>query len=91
MQPDILIADEVTSALDVTIQAQIIALLDRLRREMNLSIVFISHDLALVRSFCHRVAVFRNGEIVESGPVDEVLSRPRQEYTRELIASAPKL
>lgn len=91
MNPEILIADEITSALDVTIQAQIISLLNRLRSKVNLSVIFISHDLALVRSFCDRVAVFRAGKIVESGSVHRVLNQPQQEYTRTLIASAPEL
>ena len=91
MEPEILIADEVTSALDVTIQAQIMALLDRLREEVGLSVILISHDLELVRSFCHRVAVFKAGRIVEIGLVDDVLSNPEKEYTQALIASAPVL
>jgi peptide/nickel transport system ATP-binding protein len=91
MNPEILIADEITSALDVTIQAQMIELLNRLRREMGLTVIFISHDLALVESFCDRVAVFQSGRLLESGPVEEVLNRPREAYTRNLIASAPKL
>jgi peptide/nickel transport system ATP-binding protein len=91
MNPEILIADEITSALDVTIQAQVIELLNRLRREMGLTVIFISHDLALVESFCDRVAVFQSGRLLESGPVEEVLNRPREAYTRNLIASAPKL
>ena len=91
MEPEVLIADEVTSALDVTIQAQIIELLNRLRSQTGLSIIFISHDLALVRSFCHRVAVFEAGRIVEAGSVDTVLSEPQQPYTQTLIASAPAL
>lgn len=91
MNPEILIADEITSALDVTIQAQIIALLNRLRRKVGLTVIFISHDLALVRTFCDRVAVFQAGKIVETGSVFQVLNQPRQDYTRALIASAPEL
>jgi len=91
MKPEILIADEVTSALDVTIQAQIMTLLNRLRSEVGLTVIFISHDLSLVRMFCDRVAVFKAGKIVESGRVEEVLSRPQEEYTRMLIASAPEI
>jgi peptide/nickel transport system ATP-binding protein len=91
MDPEILIADEITSALDVTIQAQIIALLNRLRHQVGLTVIFISHDLALVRTFCDRVAVFRAGRIVETGSVNQVLSEPRQAYTRDLITSAPEL
>jgi peptide/nickel transport system ATP-binding protein len=91
MQPEILIADEVTSALDVTIQAQIIDLLNRLRQQTGLSIIFISHDLALVRSFCHRVAVFEAGRIVEAGDVNDVLGDPQHRYTKTLLDSAPEL
>ena len=91
MNPEILIADEITSALDVTIQAQIIDLLKRLREQHGLSVIFISHDLALVRGFCDAVVVFRAGKIVESGPVQQVLRQPRDAYTRELIDSAPEL
>jgi ABC-type glutathione transport system ATPase component len=90
MEPEILIADEITSALDVTIQAQIIALLARLRESAGLSVIFISHDLELVRSFCHRVAVFQAGRIVEIGAIEDVLTNPRQAYTKTLLASAPK-
>jgi peptide/nickel transport system ATP-binding protein len=91
LSPQLLIADEITSALDVTIQAQILDLLRRLREEENLTILYISHDLAVVRTFCDRVAVFQAGRLVETGPVDAVLRNPREAYTRELIASAPKL
>ncbi|GIK82967.1 MAG: ABC transporter ATP-binding protein [Alphaproteobacteria bacterium] len=91
LDPELLIADEITSALDVTIQAQILKLLQRLRDERNLTVLYISHDLAVVRLFCERVAVFRAGRLVEIGAVEEVLEKPRETYTRELIASAPRL
>ncbi len=91
MNPELLIADEVTSALDVTIQAQIIELLKRLRESRGLSVIFISHDLALVRSFCDRVVVFQAGRIVEQGTVRDVMEQPQESYTRELIRSAPAL
>jgi len=91
MQPEFLIADEVTSALDVTIQAQILELLERLRDKINLTILYISHDLAVVQMFCQRVAVFRAGRLIEIGPVDEVLTRPKEKYTQILVSSAPKL
>ena len=91
MNPEILIADEITSALDVTIQAQVIDLLKRLREQRGLSVIFISHDLALVRSFCDEVLVFRSGKIVEGGSVKTVLEQPREDYTRTLIESAPVL
>jgi peptide/nickel transport system ATP-binding protein len=91
LSPEVLIADEITSALDVTIQAQILDLLRRLRATRDLTILYISHDLAVVRTFCDRVAVFQAGRLVEIGPVDEVLAEPRHEYTRGLVASAPSL
>ncbi|MDR2510394.1 MAG: ABC transporter ATP-binding protein [Spirochaetaceae bacterium] len=86
--PTLLIADEPTTALDVTIQAQIIRLLDSLRRERNLSILFITHNLGLVRRFADRVAVMKDGCIVEAGPVSDVFSKPAHKYTRELLAPA---
>ena len=91
MNPEILIADEITSALDVTIQAQIMELLRNLRTKAKLSVIFISHDLALVRSFCDHVAVFQSGRVVEAGSIEQVLGNPQKEYTRTLIASAPVL
>jgi peptide/nickel transport system ATP-binding protein len=91
LSPEVLIADEITSALDVTIHAQILDLLRRLRATRNLTILYISHDLAVVRTFCDRVAVFQAGRLVEIGPVEEVLAEPRHEYTRALVASAPSL
>ncbi|WP_425450277.1 dipeptide ABC transporter ATP-binding protein [Virgifigura deserti] len=91
LSPEVLIADEITSALDVTIQAQILSLLRRLRETQGLTTLYISHDLAVVRMFCDRVAVFRSGQLVEIGAVEEVLARPRHDYTRRLIASAPRL
>jgi len=86
--PALLIADEATSALDVTIQAEIIALLLRLRDERGLAVLFVSHDLAVIRELCDSVAVFYAGEIVESGPVDEIVERPRHPYTRALLRVA---
>jgi len=91
LDPELLIADEITSALDVTIQAQILALLERLREARSLTVLYISHDLAVVRLFCQRVAVFQSGRLIETGAVEEVLERPREAYTRTLIASAPRL
>ena len=91
LSPQVLIADEITSALDVTIQAQILDLLRRLRETQGLTILYISHDLAVVRVFCDRVAVFQAGKLVETGPVGQVLTVPSQDYTRTLIASAPRL
>jgi ABC-type glutathione transport system ATPase component len=90
MRPDILIADEPVSSLDVSLQAQVINLLSRLTRELGLTLLFISHDLALVRTLCSRIIVMRKGEIVEQGACLEVLDRPTHPYTQLLIAAVPK-
>jgi len=88
--PKLLIADEPTTALDVTIQAQIIELLKRINKEKGTAILFISHDLSVVRSLCSRVVVMNKGRIVESGAVDEVFDHPKEDYTKNLIAAIPK-
>lgn len=88
-RPKILIADEPTTALDVTIQAQIIALLKRLSDKEGMSILFISHDLSLVRMLCERVAVMQHGRIVEQGVTEQIFLHPREEYTKLLISSIP--
>jgi len=89
--PDVIIADEPTTALDVTVQAQILALLDDLRRDRGLAIVFITHDFGVVAQLCDRMAVMYAGRIVEEGPTDAVLARPLHPYTRRLIACVPEL
>jgi len=90
-EPEILICDEITSALDTIVAAQIIALVKRLRDELGLTIIFISHDLATVASIADRVTVLRHGRVVEAGESAEVLSAPKDPYTRLLVASVPEL
>jgi len=89
--PKLLIADEPTTALDVTVQRQILDLLDQQRRELELALLFITHDLAVVASVADRVAVMYAGRMVEEGPTREVLSRPRHPYTQGLLAASPTL
>ncbi|HXB61480.1 MAG TPA: ABC transporter ATP-binding protein [Acidobacteriaceae bacterium] len=90
-RPRLLIADEPTTALDVTVQAQIIALLKRLRSEHGLSMLFISHDLAVVGQIADRILVMRHGRIVEQGITLQVLTAPQHDYTRQLLASVPSM
>jgi peptide/nickel transport system ATP-binding protein len=90
LEPEILIADEVTSALDVTIQAQVLSLFERLRRDLSLTLILISHDLSVVRYLCEDVAVMRHGRLVEYGPTEQVLEQPQQDYTKALIAAIPR-
>ncbi|MBT6511502.1 MAG: ABC transporter ATP-binding protein [Rhodospirillaceae bacterium] len=89
-EPDLLIADEPTTALDVTVQAQILKLLKELQAKLGMAILFITHDLTIVRRFSDRVCVMTDGLIVEAGPVAEVFDNPQHEYTRHLLASEPK-
>ena len=86
-RPRLLICDEATSALDVSVQAQVVELLNGIRRETGISYLFISHDLALVSSFCDRTYVLYGGRVVEHGPTARIISQPQEEYTKRLLAS----
>ena len=88
--PDLLIADEPTTALDVTVQAQVLKLLKDLQSELGMAILFITHDLGIVRGMADRVCVMNDGEIVEQGPVSQVFEQPSHDYTRHLLAAEPK-
>ena len=90
-QPDVLVCDEVTSALDVLVQAAIVELLAELQRDLGLSMLFVTHNLPLVRSIAHRVAVMADGRIVEIGSTEQVLTEPEQEYTKRLLADTPQI
>ena len=90
-KPQLLIADEPTTALDVTVQAQVLELLKTLQREHGLAMLFTSHDLAVVGQVADRVAVMRHGEVLESGPARQVLIAPRHAYTQSLLAAVPTL
>ncbi|WP_112490358.1 dipeptide ABC transporter ATP-binding protein [Streptomyces bacillaris] len=90
-EPKVIVCDEAVSALDVTTQAQVVALLAELQRELSIGLVFIAHDLAVVRQVSDHVAVMRGGLIVEQGPADEVYEDPRDPYTKQLLAAVPAL
>ena len=91
VEPDLLVCDEVTSALDVSVQAVIVEELRRLQRERHLAMIFITHNLALVRSIAQSAVVLRDGAVVEAGPVEQILEHPADPYTIRLIADVPKL
>ena len=90
LDPDLIVCDEPTSALDVSIQSQILNLLKDLQDERGLSYLFISHDMAVIHHICHRIAVMREGRIVEMGTRDEVIRSPKQAYTKELLDAVPE-
>jgi peptide/nickel transport system ATP-binding protein len=89
LRPDFVLADEIVSGLDVSTQAQVLILLKELTAEMHLALAFISHDLSVVRSVCHRVVVMREGRVVEEGPCERVFAAPQAAYTRMLIDAIP--
>ncbi|WP_420176145.1 ABC transporter ATP-binding protein [Luteococcus sp. OSA5] len=91
LQPEIIVADEPTSALDVSVRAQILNLLTDLKQALGLGIVFISHDMATVRYVSDRIAVMRDGRIVETGPAREIFEHPQDDYTRTLLGAVPSL
>lgn len=91
VQPRILVLDEPTSALDVTIQHQVLSLLQRLQREKGLSYLLITHDIAVIRAMAHQIMVMKNGAVLESGPLEQVLTQPQHAYTQQLIAAAEVL
>ncbi|GAA2123801.1 ABC transporter ATP-binding protein [Nocardioides bigeumensis] len=90
-EPDVMICDEITSALDVSVQGSIVELLEGLRLSRGISMVFVTHNLALVRSIAARVEILQAGRVVEAGPVVEVMDHPKQEYTRNLLANSPRI
>ena len=89
LNPEVLIADEPTTAVDVTIQAQILDLMQELGREYGLTMLFVSHDLAVVRHLADRILVLYKGEVVEQGSGDDLFEHPQQPYTRQLLTSIP--
>ena len=90
-EPDLMICDEITSALDVSVQGSIVALLEGLRQERGISMLFVTHNLALVRSIAARVEILQDGRVVEAGPVVGVMETPKEEYTRKLLSNSPRI
>jgi peptide/nickel transport system ATP-binding protein len=90
-EPDVMICDEITSALDVSVQGSIVSLLEGLRKERGISMLFVTHNLALVRSIAASVEILQHGRLVEAGPVVRVMESPREEYTRTLLANSPRI
>ena len=88
LRPNFIVLDEPTSALDLSVQAQVIDLLRALQERYDLTYLFISHDLKVVRALCHNVVVMHRGRIVESGPTDTIMDHPTQDYTRRLVSAA---
>jgi microcin C transport system ATP-binding protein len=88
LKPRFVVLDEPTSALDMSVQGQIVELLRTLQAQHGLGYLFISHDLKVVRAMAHRIVVLRGGHVVEEGPADEIIARPREDYTRALMAAA---
>ncbi|MDB5515310.1 MAG: hypothetical protein JWQ17_2068 [Tardiphaga sp.] len=89
LEPELIVADEIVSGLDVSTQAHILLLLKQLKATLGLTVVFVSHDLSVIRVVCDDVAILQQGEVVESGPVAEIFARPKHPYTRELLAAIP--
>jgi peptide/nickel transport system ATP-binding protein len=89
MDPDILVADEAVSALDVSVQAQVLKLLDDIQTKLGIALLFITHDLRVAAQICDDVIVMQHGRIIEQGPAGEILTRPQQSYTRQLLDAAP--
>jgi peptide/nickel transport system ATP-binding protein len=89
MEPELLIADEAVSALDVSVQAQVLKLLEEIRERLNLAMLFITHDLRVASQVCDQLAVMSQGKVVEYGPAHQVFGAPQHEYTRALFAAAP--
>ena len=90
-KPDVLIADEPTTALDVTIQMQILDLLSNLQRKLGMTMLFISHDLPVIRQMCNRIVVLKNGLVCETNDTEKLFNEPTHSYTKELIRLMPKI